>query len=296
MSGAAPNLSTLFRESLKVGCLGFGGPAGQIALMHRVFVDERAWIDDARFQRMLAFCMLLPGPEAQQLATYVGWRLRGWAGALIAGWLFVLPGAFVVLALSALYVVYGTQPLVIAAFDGVKCAVVALVIEALVKVGKRALKTPLALWIAIAAFVALLFNAPFPLVIVAAALIGALLPSPLWGGQGGGASAKSPDVGATPPLQLLPGRGRRVAQARTALGRPMARAAGAGCTYTRHGARALPSRAGVLDPRLRHVWRRVCAAGVSHGRGGRARLADQRADDRWLGARGDNAGATDPGQ
>ena len=182
MSGAEPNLSTLFRESLKVGCLGFGGPAGQIALMHRVFVDERAWIDDARFQRMLAFCMLLPGPEAQQLATYVGWRLRGWAGALIAGWMFVLPGAFVVLGLSALYVVYGTQPLVAAAFDGVKCAVVALVAEALFKVGKRALKTTLALWIAIAAFVALLFNAPFPLVIVAAALIGALSPSPLRGG------------------------------------------------------------------------------------------------------------------
>lgn len=177
----APSLSTLFRESLKLGCLGFGGPAGQIALMHRVFVDERHWIDDARFQRMLAFCMLLPGPEAQQLATYVGWRLRGWAGALIAGWMFVLPGAFVVLGLSALYVVYGTQPLVIAAFDGVKCAVVALVIEALVKVGKRALKTSLALWIAIAAFVALLFNASFPLVIVAAALIGALTPPPLAG-------------------------------------------------------------------------------------------------------------------
>jgi chromate transporter len=193
----APSLSTLFRESLKIGCLGFGGPAGQIALMHRVFVDERRWVDDARFQRMLAFCMLLPGPEAQQLATYVGWRLRGWAGALIAGWMFVLPGAVVVLGLSALYVVYGTQPLVAAAFDGVKCAVVALVAEALFKVGKRALKTTLALWIAIAAFVALLFNAPFPLVIVAAALIGGLLPSPLRGGQGGSAAAS--DVGANTP-------------------------------------------------------------------------------------------------
>ncbi|UPT62862.1 MAG: chromate transporter [Hyphomonadaceae bacterium JAD_PAG50586_4] len=196
---APPNLSTLFRESLKIGCLGFGGPAGQIALMHRVFVDERGWVDDARFQRMLAFCMLLPGPEAQQLATYVGWRLRGWAGALIAGWMFVLPGAFVVLALSALYAVHGTQPTVIAAFDGVKCAVVALVIEALVKVGKRAVKTSLALWIAIAAFVVLLFNAPFPLVIVTAAVMGALLPFPLRRGQGGGASAKSPDVGAYTP-------------------------------------------------------------------------------------------------
>jgi chromate transporter len=169
----APSLTTLFGESLKIGCLGFGGPAGQIALMHRVFVDERKWIDEERFQRMLAFCMLLPGPEAQQLATYVGWRLRGWAGALIAGWLFVIPGALVVLGLSWLYVSYGQIPLVAAAFDGVKAAVVALVAEALLKVGKRALKTRTALLIAIAAFVALVLGAPFPLVIVAAGIVGA---------------------------------------------------------------------------------------------------------------------------
>jgi chromate transporter len=178
----APSLPILFAESLKVGALGFGGPAGQIALMHRVFVDERQWIDEARFQRMLAFCMLLPGPEAQQLATYIGWRLRGWRGALIAGWLFVIPGALIVLALSWLYVLYGALPLVAAAFDGIKCAVVALVIEALIKVGKRALKTRAALWIAIAAFAALVFGAPFPLVIVVAGLLGAtLLASPLAG-------------------------------------------------------------------------------------------------------------------
>jgi chromate transporter len=169
-------LGALFRESLKIGCLGFGGPAGQIALMHRVFVDERKWIDDTRFQHMLAFCMLLPGPEAQQLATYIGWRLRGWAGALIAGWLFVLPGALIVLGLSWLYVNYGELPLVAAAFDGIKCAVVALVAEALVKVGKRALKTQIALVIAIAAFIALVFGAPFPLVILAAAVFGLIAP------------------------------------------------------------------------------------------------------------------------
>jgi chromate transporter len=195
-------LATLFRESLKVGCLGFGGPAGQIALMHRVFVDERNWIDDARFQRMLAFCMLLPGPEAQQLATYIGWRLRGWQGALIAGWLFVIPGALIVLALSWLYVSYGELPLVAAAFDGVKCAVVALVAEALVKVGKRALKTNVAIWIAIAAFAALMLGAPFPLVIIAAGAIGALSPFPLVGkgrdgGDGGVLSEQNTAV--TPP-------------------------------------------------------------------------------------------------
>ncbi len=171
-----PSRATLFRESLKVGCLGFGGPAGQIALMHRVFVEERRWIGEERYQRMLAFCMLLPGPEAQQLATYVGWRLRGWAGALIAGWLFVLPGAFVVLALSWLYVNYGTLPLVAAAFDGVKCAVVALVAEALYQIGKRALKTKASVWIAVTAFVVLALGAPFPVVIVVAGVIGAAFP------------------------------------------------------------------------------------------------------------------------
>ena len=203
----SPSLPTLFSESLKIGCLGFGGPAGQIALMHRVFVDERKWIDDDRFQRMLAFCMLLPGPEAQQLATYIGWRLRGWAGALIAGWMFVLPGALVVLALSWLYVNYGEVPLVAAVFDGVKCAVVALVAEALFKVGKRALKTSIALWIAIAAFVALVLGAPFPLVIVAAAVIGLLFPSPLAGeGREGGRSA-SADVSDRPPPPIPPRKG-----------------------------------------------------------------------------------------
>ena len=170
---ASPSLRTLFGESLKIGCLGFGGPAGQIALMHRVFVDERKWIDEDHFQRMLAFCMLLPGPEAQQLATFVGWRLRGAWGALIAGWLFVIPGAFVVLALSGIYVTFGEVPWVSAVFAGVKAAVVALVAEALVKVGKRALKSDVAVWIAIAAFVALLFGAPFPLVILAAGAFGA---------------------------------------------------------------------------------------------------------------------------
>jgi chromate transporter len=180
---AAPPLQRLFADSLKVGCLGFGGPAGQIALMHRIFVDQRQWIDEERFQRMLAFCMLLPGPEAQQLATYIGWRLRGWAGALVVGWLFVIPGAIVVLALSALYISYGQLPLVAAAFDGVKAAVVALVAEALFKVGKRALKTRAALWIAFAAFFALTLGAPFPFVIIAAAMVGAFFLPPQPAGE-----------------------------------------------------------------------------------------------------------------
>jgi chromate transporter len=178
---SAPSFAALFRDSLKVGCLGFGGPAGQIALMHRVFVDERKWIDDTRFQHMLAFCMLLPGPEAQQLATYIGWRLRGAWGGLIVGWLFVIPGALIVLALSWFYVLHGQAPLAAAAFDGIKCAVIALVAEALLKIGKRALKTRVALWIAIAAFVTLMLGAPFPLVIIAAGILGALFLPPLAG-------------------------------------------------------------------------------------------------------------------
>ncbi len=171
------SMSELVRESARIGALGFGGPAGQIALMHRVFVDERKWIDEDAFQHALAFCMLLPGPEAQQLATYVGWRLRGFWGGVVAGWLFVLPGAAVVLALSWLYVTAGHLPAVAAAFDGVKCAVVALVAEALVRIGKRSLKTRGALVIAVLAFAALMFGAPFPVVIVAAGLVGALTPS-----------------------------------------------------------------------------------------------------------------------
>jgi chromate transporter len=170
-----PTLRDLTLTSLKIGCLGFGGPAGQIALMHRVFVEEKRWIDEARYLHALSFCTLLPGPEAQQLATYVGWTLRGVAGGLIAGLLFVLPGAAVVLGLAWLYVLHGEAPLVAAALTGVKAAVLALVFEALLRVGKRALKGRGDLLIALAAFVALaVFALPFPVVILAAAGVGLL--------------------------------------------------------------------------------------------------------------------------
>lgn len=202
----APSLATFFRDSLKLGCLGFGGPAGQIALMHRVYVEERRWLDDERFQHMLAFCMLLPGPEAQQLATYVGWRLRGAAGALVAGWLFVLPGAIVVFALSWLYVAFGALPLVAAAFDGVKCAVVALVAEALVKVSRRALKTKSALLIAAATFVALMLGAAFPLVILAAGVAGALFYAPGAARSGAGDGAGAPSLEVSSPHRQGAGR------------------------------------------------------------------------------------------
>lgn len=175
-----PSLRDLFIASLRIGCLGFGGPAGQIALMHRVFVAEKRWIGEAQYLHALSFCTLLPGPEAQQLATYVGWKLRGVAGGLVSGVMFVLPGALVILALSWLYASHGEAPLVAAALTGVKAAVLALVVEALARVGKRALQGRVDLLIAIGAFVGLaLFGAPFPVVILAAAALGLMRRSPI---------------------------------------------------------------------------------------------------------------------
>ncbi|HMB77909.1 MAG TPA: chromate transporter, partial [Kiloniellaceae bacterium] len=124
---------------LRIGLLSFGGPAGQIALMHRILVEEKRWIGESRFLHALNYCMLLPGPEAQQLATYVGWLLHRTAGGLVAGLLFVLPGALVMLVLSVLYTGYRDLTLVSAIFFGVKAAVLAVVIEAVLRIGKRAL-------------------------------------------------------------------------------------------------------------------------------------------------------------
>jgi chromate transporter len=157
----------------KIGCLSFGGPAGQIALMQRELVDERKLIDPQRFQHALNFCMLLPGPEAQQLATYCGWMLHGVRGGFAAGLLFILPGALMMLALSILYVSFGHVLLIQGVFFGIQAAVVAIVIEALIKVSKRALKARWHLAVALAAFVALyLFKWPFPLIVAGAGLLG----------------------------------------------------------------------------------------------------------------------------
>ena len=157
----------------KIGVLSFGGPAGQIALMHRILVEEQKWLSEERFLHALNFCTLLPGPEAMQLATYAGWSLHGTRGGLAAGLLFVLPGALVVLALSMLYVAFGEVPAVAAAFYGIKAAVLAIVLEALLRVARRALKLPGDWWIAAAAFAALfVFAIPFPLVVIAAGILG----------------------------------------------------------------------------------------------------------------------------
>ncbi len=168
-----PSLADLTQAFARIGVLSFGGPAAQIAMMHRELVDERKWVSEKDYLSALSFCMLLPGPEAMQLATWIGWRLHGTMGGLIAGLLFVLPGAVVVLALSIVYAVYGQIPLVAALFTGVQAAVVAVVLEALLRVAKRALKTREYWIIAGIAFVALFFfGVPFPVLILGAALYG----------------------------------------------------------------------------------------------------------------------------
>ena len=161
-----PSFGEAFKVWLKIGCLSFGGPAGQIAMMHRVLVDEKKWIDEARFLHALNFCVLSPGPEAQKLATYIGWLLHGVRGGLAAGILFVLPGAFVMLGLSLLYALGRGIPIIDGALFGIKAAVLVIVVEALIRIGKRALKTSVLLGIAAAAFVGIYFLAiPFPLIV-----------------------------------------------------------------------------------------------------------------------------------
>ncbi len=158
---------------LRVAALSFGGPAGQIAVMHRILVEEKRWISDSRFLHALNYCMLLPGPEAQQLATYIGWLLHRTPGGIMAGGLFVLPGVVAIMVLSYVYAAYGNVPLMVALFFGLKAAVLAIVLEAVVRIGKRALKNPLMLSIAATAFVGIFFFAiPFPIIIFGAALIG----------------------------------------------------------------------------------------------------------------------------
>lgn len=170
---SAPTLPEATKVWAKIGLLSFGGPAGQIALMHKELVEDRRWIGEQRFMHALNYCMLLPGPEAQQLATYIGWLMHGTKGGVIAGMLFVLPGALVMFGLSSLYVLYRHVPLIDAAFLGVKAAVLAVVIEALLRIARRALKNRAMIAIAAAAFVGIyVFRVPFPLIILVAGMVG----------------------------------------------------------------------------------------------------------------------------
>lgn len=173
----APDLGALFKVFLKIGLLSFGGPAAQMSLMHRVLVEEKGWLEEKQYLNALAFCMLLPGPEAMQLCSYAGWRLRGTVGGLIAGSLFVLPGALVVLGLSIIYALYGAVPLLDALFTGIKATVLVIVIQALIKVSQRALDGMEHGLMAALSFIAIFFFAlPFPVVVLMAGLWGALRP------------------------------------------------------------------------------------------------------------------------
>lgn len=180
----------LLRAFTRIGLLSFGGPAGQIALMHRELVDERGWIAEDDFLHALNFCHLLPGPEAQQLATWIGWRLHGWRGGLAAGLLFVIPGALIILALSVLYAIAANLAWVEALFLGVKAAVLAIVVQALLRIAGRALDTGLKRALAAAAFIGLfLFDLAFPLIVLGSGVIGMAV------------AAKRPDL-----LALRPGK------------------------------------------------------------------------------------------
>jgi chromate transporter len=168
-------LRQAWRFWLKLGCIGFGGPAGQIAIMHQELVERRRWISEKRFLHALNYCMLLPGPEAQQLATYIGWLLHRTWGGVIAGSLFVLPSLFILIGLSWLYVAFGDVPAVAGVFYGIKPAITAIVLHAAHRIGSRALKNAWLWTIAAASFVAIFsFNVPFPLIVLGAALIGYL--------------------------------------------------------------------------------------------------------------------------
>jgi chromate transporter len=173
LSDRRPSFLEALKVWFKIGCLSFGGPAGQIALMHRIVVDEKKWLPEDRFLHALNFCMLLPGPEATQLATYTGWLLHGVRGGLAAGILFVLPGAFVMLGLSLLYTYGRGLGPVDGALFGIKAAVLVIVVEALIRIGKRALKSSLLVSLAALAFIGIfVFALPFPLIVAGAALIG----------------------------------------------------------------------------------------------------------------------------
>jgi chromate transporter len=196
-----PTFAEALRVWLKIGLLSFGGPAGQIAMMHRIVVDEKKWVSEPQFLHALNFCMLLPGPEAQQLATYIGWLLHRAKGGVAAGLLFILPGLVVILALSTVYVLWREVPLVDGLFFGLQAAVLAIVVEAVQRIAKRAIKTRFLLSLSAVAFVGIyVLQIPFPLIVLGAAVIGwvAGRQHPEWMGSGK-AAAEENILPAVPP-------------------------------------------------------------------------------------------------
>src|SRR2546422_10635873 len=172
-SGHGVSLGEAFRVWTRIALLSFGGPAGQIAVIHRILVEEKRWISESRFLHALNYCMLLPGPEAQQLATYVGWLMHRTLGGIMAGGLFVLPGVVAIMGLRYIYAAYGNVPLIVALFFGLKAAGLGIVLEAVFRLGQRSLKNNVMLALAAAAFVGIFFlGIPFPIIVFGAALIG----------------------------------------------------------------------------------------------------------------------------
>ncbi|QPF94682.1 chromate efflux transporter [Bradyrhizobium commune] len=217
-AGHGISFGEAFRVWLRVASLSFGGPAGQIAVMHRILVEEKNWISEGRFLHALNYCMLLPGPEAQQLATYVGWLMHRTAGGLMAGGLFILPGIIAIMGLSYVYAAFGNVSFVEALFFGLKAAVLAIVVEAVVRVGKRALKSRIMIALAAIAFVAIFFFAvPFPIIIIAAGVIGYVGArqgrpefAPAGHGPSGGAAAIDSMLGEAVPDHVRPDTGRAI--------------------------------------------------------------------------------------
>src|SRR5438874_10777547 len=219
------SLGEAFRVWLRVAALSFGGPAGQIAVMHRIIVDEKKWIGESRFLHALSYCMLLPGPEAQQLAIYIGWLMHRWPGAIAAGGLFVVPGIVSIMVLSWIYALYGQVPIVAALFFGLKAAVLAIVLFAVYRVGSRALKSGAMIAVAALAFVAIFFShVPFPLIVLAAGVIGFV-------GARAGSAAFVVGGGTAHPVRLRPGR---AGSARIFPSMP-ARPSGARCGFRQSG-------------------------------------------------------------
>src|SRR5262249_16211632 len=172
-AGRSVSFVEAFRFWLKLGFISFGGPAGQIAIMHRELVERRRWLSEERFLHALNYCMLLPGPEAQQLAIYIGWLLPRGPRGVMAGAFFAIPSIFILLALSYIYAAHGNVPAVAGALDGFKPVVVAIVVEAVLRIGRRALSARAHYLIAAVAFIAIyFFQAPFPFIVLAAGIVG----------------------------------------------------------------------------------------------------------------------------
>ena len=209
----APTFAEAFRFWLKLGFISFGGPSGQIAIMHDELVERRKWISEARFLHALNYCMLLPGPEATQLATYIGWLLHRTWGGLVAGVLFVLPSVFILWLLSFIYVTWGNVPLIAAVFYGLKPAVLAIVAAAVIRIGSKALKNVVMWSIAALAFIGLyFFRVPFPVIVFGAALTG-FIGGLRWREKflvAGFSAVESDEISSEPPLHTKPSLARAV--------------------------------------------------------------------------------------